>query len=98
MGWLSSAWNTTKSYGKKAVDVAQKAGQMYDKAKETYQKGKEMFSSLPVVGNVAAELFGKGEAFLKNKLKEKTGLSAEDIDAKINEARGAIGEISSALN
>ena len=95
MAWFS--FSKAVKAGKKAYatgkNIADKAGKLYDKAKDMYEKGKEAISNLPVVGGVASELFGKGEEFLKRKLEEKTGLTAEDIDSKIQEARSMVGKL-----
>jgi hypothetical protein len=95
MGWFSfgKAYEAGKKAYNTGKNIADKAGKLYDKAKEMYSKGKELVSNLPVVGGVASELFGKGEEFLKRKLEEKTGLTAEDIDSKIQEARSMVANL-----
>jgi hypothetical protein len=97
MGWFSSAINVAKNIGKTVASGVAKAGKVYDKAKSFYTGAKEAASNLPIVGGVASELIGKGEDYLNKKLMEKSGLSASDIDQKLNEARAAVGNYSSSM-
>ena len=80
MKWLGKLYHGAKRFIGKVASGVQTASKMYGKAKDTYNNIKNTVSTLPVIGATASHLFNKGEEYVNDKLKNKTGVDFKDID------------------
>jgi len=86
MGWLSKFKNVMPVLGKIKGGL-DKGLQIYDKGKSLYTEAKTTVGGIPLVGNIASELIKKEEDKAKAYVKQRTGLSTDDINKGANIAR-----------
>jgi len=86
MGWLNKFKSAMPVLGKIKGGL-DKGLQLYDKGRNLYSEAKTTVAGIPLVGNVASELIKKEEDKAKAYVKQRTGVSTDDIKQGANIAR-----------
>ena len=86
MGWLSKLKSFAPVLGK-IKNGLDKGLQIYDKGKNLYTEAKTTVAGIPLVGNVASDLIKKEEEKAQAYVKQRTGLSVNDLKQGVNVAR-----------
>lgn len=87
MGWLSKTLGKFMPVLGKVKNGLDKGLQIYDKGRSLYTEAKSTVGSVPLVGNIANDLIKKEEDKAKAYLKQRTGLTTNDINQGANIAR-----------